>query len=59
MADVIIVDKDIFEEDSPVFRLMKYFESSENILLLVTNEVIDIPVGQTIDANVHHLIDYN
>ena len=42
LADVIIVDKDVMQTHRDVFQLMKYFESSEDVLVLVANEPLPL-----------------
>lgn len=59
LADAIIVDKDVMQTHRDIFQLMKYFESSENVLVLVTNEPLPLVNDKNITAAVYHLIDYN
>lgn len=62
LSDVVIVDSDIVFDERPnsVFGLLKFFENSDNVLILETffrlPKIIDF---KEVSANVHHLIDFN
>lgn len=59
LSDMIIVDKDLLTNENSSFTLMKEFESSENVLVLIANTTLPLTGKENTTAHVHHLIDYN
>lgn len=59
LTDIIIIDKEIIQNQHEVFSLLKQFESPDEVLVLETAAVLPIPKdSDNISVNIHHLIDF-
>lgn len=65
LSHVMIVDEEIIEQDKLAFKLMRQFESPDDILIMLAdNKQIEtikansLTETSKITANVHHLIDF-